>query len=167
MDGRLSLQQIMRDSVPVNTLLTALIMGSLYYDAEIWWQDYPREVQEQYGPRRKRAERLSYILAVPFLLVLLLGVVRSNRRLRRANGGRLPFRMAFLNSYALLLAFWLHDLLIIDWFLLGVLKPKFVYLPGTEGMAAYDDHMYHLRESLPALPGMAVPALIIALVMAR
>ncbi len=165
--GSLSLKRVVRDSVPMNAAVTALILGSLYYDAEIWWQDYPQEIQERYGPRSKRAERLSYILAVPLLLMLLGGIVRSNRRLRRENGGRLPLKLAFLNTYALLLAFWLHDLLIIDWFVLGVLKPDFMYLSGTEDMAAYDDYLYHLRESLPAVPGMAVLAFVIALVMAR
>lgn len=160
--NELSLRRILVDGSAMNGLLTALIMGSLYYDAEIWLHDYPQEIQERYGPRSERATRLSRLLAIPFLLVLVVGVVRSNLKLKQMRGGRLSFGAAFLNAYALLLYFWLHDLLVIDWFMLMLLKPSFAVLPGTEGMAAYDDALFHLREALPALPLMALPALVVA-----
>lgn len=167
MKEELSWRRLLVDGSVMNGLLTALIFGSLYYDPEIWLHDYPEEIQERYGPRSRKAERLAKILAIPFLLILVVGVVRSNLKLREERGGQLSFKAAFLNAYGLLLYFWLHDLLLIDWTIMLLFKPSFAVLPGTEGMEAYDDAWFHLREALPALPLMAVPALIVAAFTAR
>ncbi len=70
--------------------------------------------------------------------------------------------MVVWQAYGLLLYFWLFDLVIVDWFCLVTLKPKFAIIPSTEGMPGYGDYVFHLRASWPTLPAMVLPALIIA-----
>lgn len=162
----LSLRQLWQQAAVMNLSMSAIILGSLYQNAEIWLQDYPQPIQERYGPKSAEAERLTKLWAIPFFVVLFGGVFVANRRLRRANGGTLSPTAAFANAYLLFLSFWLFDLTIIDWLIMVGMKPSFVILPGTEEMADYEDAMFHLRESWPFLFFMAVPSAIIALLTA-
>jgi hypothetical protein len=76
-------------------------------------------------------------------------------------------KAAFLNAFALIFSGWFFDLTILDWLLFVKVTPSFVVLPGTEGMAGYDDYGFHLREHMRALPFLAVGALVIALLTAK
>jgi hypothetical protein len=40
------------------------------------------------------------------------------------------------------------DLLLLDWFLLLTLQPRFMILPGMEGMVGYRDYGFHFRKFL-------------------
>jgi hypothetical protein len=47
--------------------------------------------------------------------------------------------------FTALFTFNLIDLLVLDWLVFNTLQPKFVILPGTDGMAGYKDYLFHLR----------------------
>lgn len=155
------------DSSAMNAALGGLIIASLRLNAEMWLHDYPPDIRATFGEKSAVAERQSRLLAVPFFGILIGAVIWSNGRLRQENDGRLPLHTAFWHTYSLFAAFWLFDLTILDWLFFVRLKPDFVVLPGTEGLAGYDDYAFHLRVALPALPLMALPALLIALLMQR
>ena len=155
-------KQLLKDGSLINAGLTTIIFATLYLNPEIWLQDAPPDIQAKVGPKSDKAKRLSILFAIPFFLILFGGVIRSNIRLKQQNGGKLPFKIAFLNAYGRFFYFWLFDLVIIDWLLLVTLKPDFIVLPGTEGMAGYDDYAFHLKAALPALPMMILPSLLIA-----
>jgi hypothetical protein len=157
------LPRLLKDGTFLNVSLATVIGLSLRLNPEIWVHDYPPDIKERFGPKSEKAKRQTWLAAIPFFFLLIGVVVRSNLALKRDNGGHLPLKMAFLNSYGLFAYFWLFDLVILDWLLFVTLKPSFVVLPGTEGMAGYDDYGFHLKAALPALPAMALPALIIAL----
>ena len=163
----LSWRRILLDGGVMNGALSALIAGSMAANAEMWLQDYPPKIKEAFGPKSRKAQIQSALLAVPFFGILVGGVVWSNRKLREENGGALSFRAAFWHTYALFALFWLFDLTVLDWLFFVTLKPSFAVLPGTEGMAAYDDYGFHLKAALPALPLMAIPALIVAFLMQK
>lgn len=159
----LSLPLLARHAAVMNLSLGGIILGSLYQDAEIWLQDYPQAIQDRYGTKSAAAKRWALFWAVPFFAILVGGTIYSNIQLRRAHNGRLSRQAAFANAYLLLLSFWLFDLTIIDWLIMVGMKPSFAILPGTEGMAEYEDAMYHLRVSWPFLFVMAIPSGMIAL----
>lgn len=163
----ISWRRVLLDGGAMSGALGALIVSSMAIDAEMWVQDYPPEIKEAFGPKSRKARIEAALLAIPFFGVLLGGVVWSNRRLRQERGGALNFRDAFWHTYALFALFWLFDLTILDWLFFVTLKPSFAVLPGTEGMAGYDDYGFHLRAALPALPLMAIPAAIVAFFMRR
>lgn len=158
--------RLLTDGSLISLGLTAVIFVSLYINPEMWVQDAPPDIQAKVGPKSKKAKRQTALFALPFFLILFGGVIRSNILLKRQNGGKLSFKMAFLNAYGLFLYFWLFDLVIIDWLILVTLKPNFVIIPGTEGMEGYDDYAFHLKAALPALPMIALPSLIIATITA-
>lgn len=155
--------RLLKDGTFLSVSLAAVIGLTLRINPEIWVHDYPPDIKEKFGPKSDKAKRQTWLAAIPFFVLLIGVVVRSNLALKRENGGHLPIKMAFLNAYGLFLYFWLFDLVILDWLLFVTLKPSFVVLPGTEGLAGYDDYAFHLRTALPALPTMALPALVIAL----
>jgi hypothetical protein len=159
----LSLKRLYTHGTAINLSMAALLVGSLYYNAEMWVNDYPPDIKEKFGPRSERATKQAQFLAIPFLLILIGGVVASNLKLKGEYEGRLPVKAAFLNAYLLFLSFWLFDLTILDWLFFVKLRPEFIVLPGTEGMAGYEDYCFHLKVALPALVWMAVPAFFIAL----
>lgn len=158
----LSLKQLLIDGVWYNASLGAMIVGAVAINPEILVNDYPPDIKEKYGPMSARGRRQAKLVAIPFFIILLGGLVWSNLRQKRQNGGLLSFKAAFLNAYALIISGWLFDLTILDWLLFVRLTPDFVVLPGTEGMAGYDDFGFHLKEHLKALPMLAGFALIIA-----
>lgn len=162
----LSLKQTAADAALFNTLLGGLIVGSLKINPAIWVNDYPPDIKEKFGPVDAKTKRQSILVAIPFFLLMGGGLIRSNIKLKRHNQGRLSLKAAFLNAYALILSSWLFDLTILDWFMFVRHTPDFVVLPGTEGMAGYDDYAFHLREHLRALPMLGGFALIIALLTA-
>jgi hypothetical protein len=45
----------------------------------------------------------------------------------------------------------LMDLLILDWFVLMTLRPSFMILPGTEGLAGYRDYRFHFQKFLKGI----------------
>lgn len=155
--------RLLKDGTFLSVSLATVIGLTLRINPEIWVHDYPPDIKEKFGPKSEKARRQTWLAAIPFFFLLIGVVVRSNLALKRDNDGRLPIKIAFLNAYGLFVYFWLFDLVILDWLLFVTLKPSFVVLPGTEGMAGYNDYAFHLRTALPALPAMALPAFVIAL----
>ncbi|NKQ37693.1 MAG: hypothetical protein HF973_19040 [Chloroflexi bacterium] len=160
-----SWRRILLDGGAMSGALGALIVSPLAINAEMWVNDYPSDIKKAFGSKSKKAQIQERILAIPFFGIILGGVIWSNRKLRRENGGTLTFKATFWHTYALFACFWLFDLTILDWLLFVTFTPRFVVLPGTEGMAGYNDYGFHLKVSLPALLFMAIPALIVALFM--
>ncbi len=158
----ITVRRFLIDCTGYNLLLGALLGGSLAYNAEMWVHDYPPDIKKKFGPRSKSATMQSIILAIPFFFILIGGAIWSNLRLKKRNDGRLPLRHAFANTYLLFLSFWVFDLTIMDWLFFVTIQPDFIVLPGTEGMAGYDDYGFHLKVALPALVWMIFPAIIIA-----
>jgi hypothetical protein len=163
----LSFKQLLLDVLFFDASLGALIIGGLLYNPEIWLNDYPPDIQEKFGPMSAKAKRQASIFSIPFFLIMVGGIFGSNWRLRRRHNGRLSRTAAFLNAFALIFSGWFFDLTILDWLVFVKYTPDFVVLPGTKGMAGYDDYGFHLREHMRALPFLAVGAYIIALLTAR
>lgn len=162
MTAKMLRTHILKDGNLLSLSLVALITVTVFINPEIWVHDYPPDIQEKFGPKSDKARRQTKLAAIPFFLLLIGLLVRSNLTLKRQNGGSLPFRYAFLNTYGLIAYFWLFDLVILDWLVFVTLKPGIVVLPGTEGAAGYDDYAFHLKTVLPALPLAILPSLIIA-----
>lgn len=63
------------------------------------------------------------------------------------------------------------DVVIVDWLIFVAIQPDWVVLPGTSGLAGYDDYWFHFEASvlswapwlgsvlLAALAGIALPRL--------
>jgi hypothetical protein len=96
----------------------------------------------------------------------VLGVVAASFVEVRANsGGHIPFLTALVHLFVMFSLFNLVDLLILDWPLVAM-RPSFIVLPGTEGLAGYRDYGFHFRGFLIGTVLVLVTSVLIAGVIA-
>ncbi|MER7790450.1 hypothetical protein [Streptomyces sp. NPDC097640] len=145
-------------------LFTVVIVGSLLVARDALLPDYPPAIQERYGERSARGRRTAAAagllnLAV-FTAVPLLGVLELHDRADGPLGFWPPFVLGTVSFLALVL----FDLVVLDWCLFCLVQPRFMVLPGTEGMPEYRDFAFHARVLVPrpvpwplvAIPGFGV-----------
>ena len=157
-------QRIVADGSKLSLWLGIVILGTVYYNAQILHDDYPPVIKAQAVPMSARDKQERVVASVLFLGSFVGGIVRSNLRLRARNGGRLSFGAAFCNAYAVFVFCNAFDLLVLDYLVLLGLKPAWAILPGTEDMAqAYVDYRFHFIGFLKGSVYGIVPSLVFAL----
>jgi hypothetical protein len=144
----MNLWSIVRHALAYGTVLSGiscvLLLGILRINPEIMLNDYPPDIRAKFGPMSQRTKRQRLPVAV-FLGAMALGIVAASFVEVRANsGGHIPFVTAFVHLFVMFSLFNLADLLILDWPLVAI-RPTFMVLPGTEGLAGYKDYGFHLR----------------------
>jgi hypothetical protein len=122
-----------------------LLIGRI--NAEILLNDYPPDIRAKFGPMsaetRKQANKATLPLLATLSLVIILGLAQL-----RSTSGPLTFFNTFLVTTLMLQAWNLIDLVVLDWFILMTLRPRFMILPGTEGLAGYGDYRFHFHKFL-------------------
>ena len=146
----------------VTAMMTVFIFASLYYNPEMWLHDAPPEVQAKFGPMSAKAKRQRLLWATPMCTALIALLIWSIVQLRPIIGGELPFIPVFLSLWVMLMTFNLWDLLIIDWLIVVAIQPKWIIIPGSEGMAAYNDYGFHLRAFCKGTLGIVIASALIA-----
>ena len=135
-----------------------LIIGRI--NAEMILNDYPPDIRAKHGPMsdstRKQANKVTLPLLATLGLVLALGL----GQLRNVTG-ELTFVETLIVSTVIFQVWNLLDLVLLDWFLLMTLKPKFMILPGTEGMAGYSDYKFHFHKFLNGIVFTFILALLV------
>jgi hypothetical protein len=135
------------------------------YNARLWLQDYPKPIRDKVPPLSPAEKRDRGILTVLFLGVLFGGVILAVLQLRTAYPGTLSFGIAYLHIFLMLAVFNLFDALVIDLFIITLLKPSFVILPGAEGMEyLFNDYHKHLTDFLKGIVFCLVASLPFALI---
>jgi hypothetical protein len=111
-----------------------------------------------------KARRLRLWVALT-VFALIFGVIGLQvAQLVQASGGQFHYGTVALSLWTSLIVFNLVDLVFIDWFLLMILKPSFAILPGTEGLAGYNDYGFHFRGFLKGTVGITLVVPVLALV---
>ena len=129
-------------------LLSVVILLSLRLNPETWLNDYPPDIRKKFGPMGAEARRLRIPTAILFLGILFGVIGRGLYRMHQSSVGGLDFPMAFTYTFAVGQIFNVVDLLILDWLIFVALSPRFIVLPGTEGLAGYSDYGFHFRAFL-------------------
>jgi hypothetical protein len=96
------------------------------------------------------------------VVVLLVGVLTAGLLRVRAVTGELGFATAFATAEVMLLTFNIIDLLVLDWLVFVLWRPRIAVLPGTEGTAEYGDWRFHLDGFVKGLGICTVGALLAA-----
>ena len=164
---QLSVKRILTDGSVLSAVQGSIIVASLYYNPEIWYDDYPADIKAKFGPMSAAAKKQRLIVAIPFLVSMLGLPSYSNLKLKRENHGRLSFKNGFINAYAVYVLFGLFDLLVIDYLVLMRIRPRFAVLPGTDDVEYANDFMYHFNGFLKGLGFGIIPSLIIAYLTSR
>jgi hypothetical protein len=166
--SELSARRLLVDSAQASALFGALVLGSLAYEPMIWYSDYPAAMKEKAGPQTPRGKRLAYLVVGPLLLLMVGSLVVSNRRLARQRGA-LSFGAALANAYSLFTLVNLFDTVVLDYWLLTKVQPRFAFLPGSEdmNMADYAPPATHALNFLKGCGFGALAALPVAFFTAR
>jgi hypothetical protein len=126
-------------------VLFPLILGLTKLNPEIMLNDYPPDVQAKYGPISERSKRQRLPVAALVVAVLLGIVALSFQRVPTNAAGDIPFLNALVHVLVMFTVFNLLDWLVLDWLIVVTLRPKFMILPGTDGLAGYADYGFHFR----------------------
>ncbi len=158
----ISLGRSLIDGTLLSAVLGVIVLGSLMINARLWLQDYPKPIQEKVPPLSPAEKRGRVVVAVLLIGTLLGGLLLEALGMR---GQAVSFGAAYLHIFVMLLIFNLVDALVIDLFIITLLKPKFVILPGAEGMEyLFADYRKQFVDFLKGLAFCVVASLPFALI---
>jgi hypothetical protein len=135
---------IIRYGATLSVIGSCIILFSLYLNPRLWLQDYPKEIQHRVKPKTREEKRQSLLWGVPFLIALF-GIPFLSAWTVRHQDPVAGFLTLFLSAFGVGMFFNLVDLLIIDYLIFCLWTPKFLIIPGTDGMDAYKDYGHHFR----------------------
>jgi hypothetical protein len=150
------------DGVLLSIIASFLLIVSLYINPRTFLQDYPQDIQAKVPPKTLSEKRMSLLVGIPFLLVLILVPFFSTLTLKQQIGESSPIIALFINAFGVAFIFNIVDWLLLDWIMFCTITPKFVVIPGTEGMASYKDYGFHFRGFIIGTLLSAAGALVIA-----
>ena len=147
----------------LSAVLFGLLLVVLRANPEIMLNDYPPDIRARWGPMSERTKRQRVFVAVAFLAVILGVVAWSFESFPAVVARDVTFAAAFVHFAIMFGTFNLLDWLVLD---LGLVhwQPRFVVLPGTEGMAGYGDYWFHFRGFLIGIPIVLVGSALCAAV---
>jgi hypothetical protein len=143
-----ALSLILRDGAVLSLTLGAILIGSLAVNARLWLQDAPKEIRDQAPPLSPRERRQRALVGVLFLTTLLGNLLVSLAGLVARSGGAPSFLAAFVHVYGVLMVFNLFDLLIVDYLLGLIIRPKFLRVFETPGLSyekVFGGFGYHFK----------------------
>ncbi len=147
----------------LSALFTLVLLGAVWVNVEIMQNDYPPDVKKAYGPEKNpRTRGQRRVFSLLFLVVLFGVLCYSMVDLGRSTSAPLTFLPLFALVFIEIFTFNLWDLLVIDWLIFNTLQPKFIFLPGTEGMKGYKDYYFHFKGFLTGIVFSLISALILS-----
>jgi hypothetical protein len=150
------------DGIILSILASLFIMLTLLINPRVWLHDYPKDVQAKAPPKTPEEKKLSLWMGIPFMLLLFGGPLVSTINMKFFVGESISFFGLFLHAFGVVWIFNIVDWLILDWVIFCTLTPKFLVIPGTEGMAGYKDYFMHFRGFLIGTIFSAIAGLIVA-----
>ena len=158
-----ALQSVLVNGTVLSIVLGVIVLGSLMYNARLWLQDYPKPIQEKVPPLSATEKRQRAILAVIVMGILFGGLILEAVTLRNAQAGTITFGTAYLYIFLMLFIFNVFDAVVLDFFIITLLKPKFVILPVAEGMEyLFNDYRKQVIDFLKGMVFCVVASLPIA-----
>jgi hypothetical protein len=128
--------------LPCSLVLSALILAMALRNPRFLLQDYPRDIQAAVPPKTQAERRASAYWAAIFFLVLLAFPIAAALSTKASHG---DFLSIFLSVFGVSFLFNIVDWLILDLLIVCTITPRFVIIPGTEGMAGYKNYAMHFR----------------------
>ena len=144
----LILTRVLIDGAILTVVLSAALVLMLVLNPRLALSDYPEDVKAAVPPRTRRELLLGVALSIPMLIVAVAIPLYSAWLVRTQSGAGLAYGTAFaifLGEYFLFYAF---DLIVLDLGMFYLWTPKFLVLPGTEGMPGYKDWRPHVKAQL-------------------
>jgi hypothetical protein len=157
----------LRDGALLAVLASLVIVWTLRANPRLMMRHYPKAYRAAVAPLSPR-ERLANRGVALILAALLFGIpLISTLALARAAPRPSPFGALFTHAYIVGMVFNLVDWLVIDELWLGLFRPPWVMLPGTEDRPFPFSHAQHARDFLLGGALIGVIALVVAAVVRR
>src|SRR5260221_3743226 len=147
----LSLQEILIGGMILSIGISIILLTSMAINPRIMLNDYPPQIKEKLAPLTKLEKRQLAVTGLLFYAFLVAVIFYSTRLLVARHGREGLFLPAFLNTYLISEIFNLFDLLVLDYLLLTVVKPRFLFIPGVEEMGQYNTFRFHFAGFLKGL----------------
>jgi hypothetical protein len=157
------LTRILIDGTILTALVAVVLVGMLYFNPRIALSDYPPDVKAAVAPRAKKEFQQGILISIPVLLIGLGLPFCSVWLVKQQSSGVLTYWMAFVTIFGEYFLVSMFDLIVLDVWMFYTWTPKFLVLPGTEGMAGYKNWRPHVKAQL--LKGNAL-LIIVAAVLA-
>ncbi len=139
-----------------------LLLVMVLTSPRVWgYSDYPEVIKNKVPPQTQREKLLAAVIGLPWFIFIFGFPIFSTYVLKYKLGGEIPFMIAFLNLFVLLLLATVGDLVILDWLIVSKITPGFVIIPGSE-RADYKDFTHHYKAHAKALAGLILVCLTIA-----
>ena len=139
------LNRILIDGSILTAIVAPLIVLALLINPRMALSDYPEDVKAAVPPRTKKELGQGILLGLPFLVVLIAIPLYSAWRVKQHNEDVLTYWMALVTIFGVLLIPFLFVLIVLDILMFSMWTPKFLVIPGTEGMPGYKDYGMHLK----------------------
>jgi uncharacterized membrane protein len=146
----------------LSAAMSLFLVGAARINPAIMAGDYPPDIKAKFGAQDERTIRQKRIASLVMMVALAGPIILALAQLAQAGGGQLVFWQAFLSLFIMLFLFNLVDWLVIDWLLFVTIQPRWIILPGTDGMAGYKDYAFHFRGFLIGTVFSVVASAIIA-----
>ncbi len=146
----LSPRRLLFDGLTLSVVFSVVVLASLWVNPSIWLEDYPPDVRAVVGGQVAEPVLVKAIVGGVLLVVIVGGLIVTLRRLDIELGGVGAPTVA-LHTF---LMFWIvnaADVVVVDWLFFMTLWRERVILPGTEGLAGYDDYFFHFKSSFLSL----------------
>jgi hypothetical protein len=139
-----------------------LLVMMLTVSPRVWgYADYPDAVKKKVPPPTRREKTLGAVIGVPWFALLLGLPILSTLMLREDLGGHISFPRAFGHVMVLILFATLGDLVLLDWFVVSRVTPRFVIIPGSD-KGDYKDMSHHFKGHAKAAVPLAILGALIA-----
>jgi hypothetical protein len=153
----------------LSVVLSGLLLAIMRANPEIMLNDFPPDIKAKWGPMTARTKRQRLVAAGILLVALLTIVAASLATLPAFTTRQLTFACAFMYFVTMFGTFNVFDWLVLDYGLV-YWQPRFVVLPGTEGMAGYRNYRFHFQGFLLGIPvvllGSALAAGVLSIIRA-
>jgi hypothetical protein len=143
-------------------LVCALFLVGAYLNPEVMLQGYPPDIKARYGAASPAAKRHRLWLSIPVSIALFGTLVMALVQMPQVDNGVVNYLAATLCIFIMFFTLNLVDLVVNDWLIFNTLRPKFIVLAGTEGMAGYRDYGFHFKQFLKGTLGSFIASPIIA-----
>lgn len=159
---------MLEHGLALSLVASAWLLMVLRINPRLMVQDYPKDIQAAVPPKTDAEKRLAMVLGIPFLIILVAVVSWSTWDLKHQLGPSAPFWTLTLHAFGVGSIFNIVDWLVLDWLLFCSITPRFMVIPGTEGMAGYKNYAFHFRgfligTALSAVMGLLIGAAVYAL----
>lgn len=147
---------LLRDGAILAVAASAWVMGSLRYNPRLFLRHCPKEIREAAEPLTVAERRTSKLVGLPFLLMLVGVPIWSVMSFVNEHPSG-NFLDAAFHGFGVSMVFNLVDLILLDLMWLGVMRPAWAMIPGTESIVFRFNVSDHLR-------GFAVGAVLAVIV---